>query len=398
MSKRIMCYTWTGINIIGKKISGTINAANKTIAKEKLEKTNLTVLSLKINNFTLSFTKKRFTPKNRFDFTQQLHLLLQASIPLADALELIANTADNMQIKTMSTSLKEKIISGISFSEALNTYSSIFEKAFCQMISAGEQSGKLEIVLAQLLENQEHVFKIKNNIAKALFYPSCILLIAFIISIGLLIFVIPQFSLIYNNFGAKLPIMTRCLISTSHYLCQQGIYYLIIIFLIAVILKRTITEKNRMQQFVFKLPFYQSLLVTHEIAQWSQLIAMTLSAGISLIDALHIANQAITQSRLQAQMQQVRETVIIGKSLYAALDLCHFFPMRAKTMINIGENSDALPYMMEKISSFYQQQLNETLERLSKLLEPVIMLIVSGFVSGLIVAMYLPIFRMGSVI
>ncbi|EKD44848.1 MAG: type II secretion system protein, partial [uncultured bacterium] len=310
-------YKWSGINAIGQKITGEINANNKIIAKQLIENNDVMLLSLKKNDPPFSFHQsKKLSHKQRLDFTQQLHLLLQASIPLADALALIASTSQNKIIQTTSNSLKEKITQGISFATALADFPDYFDKTYCYIISAGEQSGQLEIVLAQLIENQEQTLQIKNKIAKALFYPISVLCIAIIIAIGLLIFVIPQFKSIYDNFGAQLPTMTRCLISMSHYLGQHGVFYFMVIAVLFMGIRKIISGnqriKNRIDQLFFNFPLLKSLIITRQIAQWSQLLAMTLSAGIPLIDALHIANHAISQSILQAQMQQVRNAVIKG--------------------------------------------------------------------------------------
>jgi len=171
-----------------------------------------------------------------------------------------------------------------------------------------------------------------------------------------------------------------------------------IILLTNYFFKKNDRLKNTLRHLIFKIPMVKSILITGQIARWSQLLSMSLSSGIPLIDALQITNQAISQTLLQTQLCKVRESVMTGKSLHSALDQCCFFPERAKTMIAIGENADALSIMMKKIAIFYQHQLNETLDRLSKLLEPVIMIIVASVVSLLIVAMYLPIFRMGNII
>src|SRR3990167_1550037 len=333
-------FIWIGINNAGQKISGKISAENKIAAKTIIEKNDIALISIKKNYANLFSAKQKFTHKQRLDFTQQLQLLLQASIPLSDSLALI--------------------------------------------------------------ENQEQRLQLKSKIGKALFYPLSVLCIAIIIAAGLIIFVIPQFQSIYSNFGARLPMMTCCLISMSHYLSQHGLFYLVILTILFLILKKILSEhyflKNKMGQLFLKLPFVRTLLITKHVAEWSQLLAMMLSAGIPLVDALQIANQVISQPVFAQQMLDVRTAVIAGKSLHIALDICHYFPVRAKTMIAIAENADALPFMMKKIAILYQNSLNETLDRLSKLLEPVIMITVASLVSGLIIAMYLPIFKMGSVV
>ncbi|HLB56155.1 MAG TPA: type II secretion system F family protein [Coxiellaceae bacterium] len=395
-------FIWIGINNAGQKISGKISAENKIAAKTIIEKNDIALISIKKNYANLFSAKQKFTHKQRLDFTQQLQLLLQASIPLSDSLALIAKTSQDKIIQVFSAALQEKIISGTDFATALTDFPNHFTKTDCQMIAAGEKSGQLDIALTQLIENQEQRLQLKSKIGKALFYPLSVLCIAIIIAAGLIIFVIPQFQSIYSNFGARLPMMTCCLISMSHYLSQHGLFYLVILTILFLILKKILSEhyflKNKMGQLFLKLPFVRTLLITKHVAEWSQLLAMMLSAGIPLVDALQIANQVISQPVFAQQMLDVRTAVIAGKSLHIALDICHYFPVRAKTMIAIAENADALPFMMKKIAILYQNSLNETLDRLSKLLEPVIMITVASLVSGLIIAMYLPIFKMGSVV
>lgn len=399
-------FTWTGIDSSGIKVSGKIFSDTKKNAHNKLENNNITALSIKKANsfFLFSFTRK-ITRKDRLDFTHQLLLLIQSGIPLADALTLIANASSHPVYQNIINTIKEKIVSGSQLSTALSHFPEHFDTAHCKMIAAGEQSGRLEMVLEQLIENQENRIKIQRKITQALLYPISIICIAIAITVGLLIFVIPQFHDIYNNFGAQLPTMTRYLIAMSHNLKKHGLFFILsvssIVLPIKIFLKkrkRSDRLKNALYHFMFKIPIVQSVMATEQITRWSQLLSMTLSSGISLIDALQIANQAISQPVLQKQLEEARESVITGKSLRAALDQCCFFSDQIKTMIAIGENADALSTMMKKIAVFYQHHLNETLDRLSKLLEPVIMITIASFVSGLIIAMYLPIFRMGNII
>ena len=396
-------FTWIGINASGKKISGNLLARNKKIVQEKLLSDHVTILSIqKKLSITLFSKAKKFTHKQRLDFTQQLHLLLQSGIPLVDALSL---TADNSPCKTTQTlinKIKEKIITGNPFAKALRDFPDCFDSTFCQMISIGEQSGQLEFVLSQLIENQEHQAAMKNKIAKALFYPATVLCIAILISIGLLIFVIPQFSSIYQNFGAQLPSMTTALIHLSkiitHHLLMIPFCIVLFFALIQIGFKKNNALKNKINDLLFRIRPYRSLYMTKQIAQWGRLIGMMLPTGIPLIEALQIANRTMTQSQLQQQMQNVQKGVVAGESLHAALNHCPHFPKRAKYLISIGENADALDVMMNRLAAIYQKKFETTLDHLSKLLEPVIMIGVAGLISGLIIAMYLPIFRMGSVI
>ena len=241
--------------------------------------------------------------------------------------------------------------------------------------------------------------QLKNKTTKALFYPISVFCVALLISAGLLIFVIPQFSAIYANFGGKLPVLTQEVIAISNMLKKHGVFFLTIItsavFIFNFFLKKL---SGDVSCALLKIPFLKSIIITKTVAQWSQILAMTLSASIPLIDALQMANDAVVSSKLRRMLNQTRDAVIAGKSLQTALALCPTFPIRVKYLISIGESADALNTMTGKISALYEQQLFDALDRLSKLAEPVIMIVVASLISGLIVAMYLPIFRMGGVI
>lgn len=394
-------YQWTGIDLSGKKTSGNINAKNRNHALLLLSEHAIAVLSIRKIQMIFSHAKKT-SPKDRLDFTQQLQLFLQAGIPLSDALSLIANTSSHHAISQIIAQIKEKIISGMRFSAALQSFPAVFDPTYCQLIAAGEESGELEKVLTQIIDNLEQALHFKNKIVKALFYPISILIIAIVITIGLLIFVIPQFSAIYSNFNAQLPSMTRVLIFASNIIMHHTIEIIctLVIFILCLYLfyKKCLERNITIQNYLFLIPPYRSFVMTKEIAHWSRLLSITLQSNIPLSDALTIAHHVISNLKIQQQMTTVMQQVNAGKSLYAALDFCPYFPIRAKYLISAGENADALNIMMTKISLIYTQKLDRVLDHLSKLLEPVIMIAVASVISGLIIAMYLPIFRMGSVI
>src|SRR3990167_10319674 len=317
-------FTWIGIDAAGIKVSGKLFSETRNTVCAKLENSHITVLSIKKINplFSLSMTKK-FTVKERLDFTHQLRLLMQAGVPLTEALSLIANTASHPIYQNTVNRIKEKIIAGTCFSAALSQFPEYFDTTYCKMIAVGEQSGQLEMILEQLIENQENHQQIHGKITKALFYPISVTFIAMAITAGLLIFVIPQFRAIYDNFGAQLPMTTRLLIAMSDYLQKNGLF--LIMFITPIILltnyffKKNDRLKNPLRHLIFKIPMVKSILITGQIARWSQLLSMSLSSGIPLIDALQITNQAISQTLLQTQLCKVRESVMTGKSFQSAL-------------------------------------------------------------------------------
>lgn len=388
-------YFWTAVDHSGKILSGEIDGLNKKSVFNHLIKKEMTPLSIKKKFFTFSFNKK-ITKQDLLDFTKELFILLHSGITLLNALTLILDSSQNLNFKNILTTIREKIINGESFFAALSTFPVIFNPIFCQMIFAGEHMGQLEDVLKQLIYSQERYLNISKKISKALFYPISVLIIAILISIGMLVFVLPQFQTIYNNFGATLPSITQRIIHLSQMIHAHFFIILLTLSLVFLSFKFYFRKKHYLTLF-FKIPFFNRLMMIQQVAIWSQLLSMGLSAGIPLIESLQIATEMISIQKIRCEMSLVKSNVVAGKTLHHALECCPHFPTRAKHLISIAENADALPPMMINIAAIYQEKFEFLLDRLSKLLEPVIMILVALMISSLIIAMYLPIFRMGSV-
>lgn len=394
-------YAWTGLDARGKKMTGMLRAKTKLHATVLLQKNEITILSLQRKYFLLGMHQK-LTRKNKLDLMHQLQILLQSGISLSDALTLIAKTSPNKATQIISRQLTEKIISGKSFANALSDFSAIFNITDCKMIHAGEMTGELERVLTQLISDQHQKIQLKNKIVKTLLYPTIIFCCAILMAMGLLIFVIPQFATLYQNYDAQLPLITQCFIHISHFMQKNilGIIMALLLLIMIIIASRDHFLKiwQHCQPLLFLITPYRAFVVIKQVAHWSQLMTLILQSHIPLIDALHITEDTLPNIFFKTHMHAVNQEVIAGKSLYAALNHCPHFPAYAKHLISVGENADALDSMMGKIAQIYREKLDALLDLLSKLLEPVIMLGVTGLVSGFIVAMYLPIFRMGNII
>lgn len=395
-------FTWTGINKTGNKVTGKILSNNKTAAIHELQKNDVIVLSIKKNilHFNLAFTKK-FSKKHCLHFTQHLHLLLETGLTLVESLTLIITMTDDQSLKKIITCIRDDIISGFSFATALAKHPNHFDDIYCKIIEAGEQCGQVNFVLEQLIDNIENQIHTQEKIGKALFYPLCMMGIGFMICILLLIFVIPQFQQIYANFNAPLPLLTQEFIDFSKALITHKIYFLGILFLFIFLYKITSHKKglHHIIRILFShLPMIHSLLITKEITRWSQICSIALSSGIPLVETLHIANHTITNIKLYQALEKTTQSISKGQSFYAALSHCDDMTSEIKKMIGMGENADALPFMLKKIARYHQKKLNDKLDRLSKLLEPVIMIAVASLISGLIIAMYLPVFQIGNAV
>lgn len=394
-------FFWSAINLQGQHQQGTLTAENKKNARKILTEKHFTILSLKKQRFCF-FTQKKFSEKDLCDFTKQLLLFIRSGIALKPAFQMMIHASKNNTIKTILSQIQEKIIAGMSLSESLSAFPDYFNVTYCTLIRAGENSGTLEIILKQLIEEQTKKRHIKQKIIKALLYPTVVLCIAMLVTLGLLLFVMPQFHDIYQNFGASLPFLTQSLISASDLLKKEGIEIIAIltalIWLFKIMLKKSFFIKTQVGRALLCCPGISTLVIMKNIAMWSQVFATLMTAGIPLLETMSIANQTISHPIIQKALQHVFLKVKSGMALHQALQMTRYFPTRAQQFIEIGENTDSLETMMQQIATLYQEQLSDTLDHLSKLLEPVMMIVIASIIAGMILAMYLPIFQMGNII
>lgn len=395
-------YHWVGIDKNGFKKSGEHFASSKTIVKNNLERQKILPLNIqkhKKNIFSLQCD--RFTTKQRLDFTEELYWLLQSGTALTEAIDTIASTYTNTHLKKMLTSIKNTLLSGESFSIGLSAFPMAFDTTYLQLITVGEQTGQLEKMLKQLITHQKTLSTLKSNIMKAMVYPISVFIISIGITIGLLIFVVPQFAHIYQSFGAQLPETTQLLIQISKTLSSHFFLFITLIAssiaLIKAIWRYYPQPKKALSQFLLKTPIIKKWITIALIAQWSQIFSTLLNAGTPLIEALTLSSKAVTHSDFQHKMSNVIKQIVSGNSLSDALKNHSYFPERFHQHIRIAESADTLPVVIEKMATAYQHQLNNLLGHLSKLVEPVIMILIASGIAMLIIALYLPIFRMGSI-
>lgn len=392
-------FKWIGITSDGLKAGGDIESTAKTTAIKILDEKNITVLSIKkkysINNKGYFF--KRST-NSLIDFTESLLWLLQGNIKLANAIKIILNSTTDKQLKKILAKILTELTAGSTFSYAIGQHTTFFPNTYRQLITAGEKSDQLEKTLSQAHAHLSKQLTLKNKINKAMIYPTCVLIITFLITIGLLVFVIPQFQEIYKSFNAKLPAITLNLISLSQFITQHAVLTIAMITFTLIIFRYLIMKHTVFfNKALLMIPIYKQWVSITQTAQWSQTFAITLSAGISFTDALFIANQTITHLTYANEMANVYDQVTAGKHFCAALSTASLVPDRAQQFIQVAENTDALPQAMAKLSMLYQQQVDTTYDHLSKLIEPVIMIFVACGIGTIIIAMYLPIFKMGSI-
>jgi len=269
------------------------------------------------------------------------------------------------------------------------------------LIEAGEQSGCLTEMIQQLISYEEKITQLKSKILKSMIYPVSVIIIAILLFIGLVIFVIPHFQQMYQSFNAKLPFLTQQLINMSQHLMHHWLLISLTIIFPAYVFyiayKNYLAFNIFIKRILIKLPLIKNIIINFNIVMWSQIFATTLTAGIPFIDALKISNSSITNALFKAEMISLEDNLISGVSLQESIQSLKILPLRAKQLIIIGENTDNLLPIINKLAALYHQILDDLLDHLSKLVEPVIMILLSIGVAGFIIAMYLPIFEMGNI-
>ncbi len=402
LSQAIQYYYW-GHDNTGKKVYGEITATNTMIAKAILHKQgiNITYISQRSMRFRM-FTKNSITNKDITYFTRQLATTLQAGIPLIKALEIVIQTTKGQNFKNLLIRIKDDIANGQSFANALQKHPHHFKPVYCNLIYAGEQAGALDTFIEGLANYQERLEVLKAKIRKALWYPAAIIFVAVSVLTLLMVFVIPQFKTMFNAFGANLPWFTQLIIETSEWLQQYG-YFVIavgIVMIFALVYSQKYSPRIRQQrdQLLLIIPFIGSLVQKAIITRFSRTLAITFAAGIPLIDALQVTAKTLGNTVYRQAIVRLSIEVTKGTPIYLATRNTSLFPELVIQMLAIGEASGTLEAMLLKIADIYQQQVDNSVDSLSNLIEPVIIAMLGISIGGLVTAMYLPIFKLGNII
>lgn len=396
-------FYWEGINKAGQIVNGEMEAANQTIVKVELRRQGIVLK--KISKKRHAFWKikgRRITPANITIFTRQLATMLAAGIPLVQSLEIIIRSQHQPKLKDIVTQIKNDIEAGSTITQALRRHPRYFNELFCSLIDAGEQSGSLDIMLEKIASYKERIESIKGKIKKALFYPAAVLVVAVLVTATLLLFVVPQFETLFKNFGAELPTMTQLVINLSmllqHYWWTVLILFLALIVGIAYLHRHSPQFTFMVDRLSLKVPIIGPILKKAAVARFARTLSVTFAAGLPLVEALQVVSSATGNRLFSLATLQVRDNVSTGQPMQAAMRKSDLFPDMVVQMIGIGEESGSLEQMLTKVATIYEQEVDDAVDGLSALLEPIIMVILGVIVGGLVIAMYLPIFKLGSVI
>lgn len=397
-------FLWHGVNRKGKKINGELTANNVIELKAQLRKQGITPSRVKKKPkalFGLS-GDKAIAPADIALITRQIATMLGAGVPLVQTIQMIGSGNDNGKIRKLLGDIGTKLSSGIPLSDCLRNHPIYFDDLYCDLVASGEQSGALETIYGRIATYKEKAEALKSKIKKAMTYPISVLVIAAIVTSILLIFVVPVFQEIFAGFGAELPAFTLLVIGISNFMQAYWYFGLAGIFGAGFLFKRAHRNSQKLRDtvdvYILKIPVVGPLLEKAAVARYAQTLSTTFAAGVPLIDALESAAGASGNAVFRDAILEVRTEVSSGMQMNLAMRNCKIFPDMVIQMVAIGEESGAVDDMLSKVANVYEQQVDDAVDGLTALLEPMIMAFLGVVIGGLIIAMYLPIFQLGKVV
>lgn len=394
-------YSWQGISHQGNKIKGQQDAVHPELLRLALQRKGFS--KIKISRKNLLFDV--FHNINHQDiiiFSRQMAMLLKAGIALAQALAIIGDGSKKIKMKHLMFNIKNSVEQGDALAGTLKKFPQYFNALYCSLISVGESSGSLDVMFMRVTLHKERIESLKKKAKKALFYPMTVIVVAVIVTVTLLVFVVPQFEILFHSFGAQLPLPTRVVINVS--LCIQnhaGLIFLFFAFLsVGIVASYRYSRRfvSFVDQMVLRLPLVGGILRKAIIARFVQTFSVTYTAGLPLADGLYIVANVAGNNIYRQAIQQVRKEILGGQTLRYALNQSNLFPEILLQMVAVGEESGTLEAMLVKLSDIFEEEVNSRVDNLSNLLEPSIMILLGLVIGGLLVALYLPIFKLGSVI
>ncbi len=396
-------FTWVGLDKRGIKIKGEQISKSASLVKAGLRAQGINPQVVKPKAKPLfGKTGKKITGRDIAVFSRQLATMMAAGVPMVQGFEIVAGGQSNPRMKDMLTDIKTEIEGGSALNEALGKYPVQFDELFVNLVKAGESAGVLDTVLDTIANYKENIENIKGKIKKAMFYPAAVLAVAFIVASILLIFVIPQFEAVFKNFGADLPAFTQMLVAMSRFMVSYWwmVFGILIggIFGLVMLYKRSDKFAHFIGRTLLKIPVVGQILRQSAIARFARTLGVTFRAGVPLVEALDSVSNATGSVVYNDAVKRIREDVAVGHQLQLAMRQTNLFPNMVTQMVAIGEEAGALDAMLFKIAEFYETEVNNAVDALSSLLEPMIMVIIGVVVGGMVVGMYLPIFKLGSVV
>ena len=402
-SDGMQVFVWEGTDKRGAKMKGEVPGKSMNLVRAELRRQGITPTVVKPKPKPLfGGAGKRVTPGDIAVFSRQLATMMKSGVPIVGGLEIIAGGQKNPKAKELYNSVRSQIEGGASLHEALSKHPVQFDELYRNLVHAGETAGVLETVLDTIASYKENIETLKGKIKKALFYPATVVAVAILVSAVLLIFVVPQFQAVFKSFGADLPAFTKMIIAASDFMLS---YWWLILFAVIgagfgfmFFKKRSLAFQHFIDRMILKVPVVGQIMHNSAIARFARTLAVTFQAGVPLVEALDIVAGATGNTVYETAVKRIRDDVSVGYQVNVAMRQVNLFPHMVIQMAAIGEEAGALDTMLYKVADFYENEVNNAVDALSSLLEPMIMIIIGGVVGSMVVGMYLPIFKLAAAI
>jgi type IV pilus assembly protein PilC len=391
-------FQWEGRDKTGKAVKGEIRATGEAAVSAQLRRQGITVSKIKKS----TARGKKITEKDLALFTRQLATMMKSGVPLLQAFDIVGKGHSNPSVSRLLLDIKTDVETGSSLEAAFRKFPLYFDNLYCNLVGAGEAAGILDSLLDRLATYREKTLAIKSKIKSALFYPVSIIVVAFVITAVIMIFVIPAFKTLFSSFGANLPTPTLVIMAISDFFVQWwwaifggtggGLYAFFYFW------KRSKKMQDAMDRIMLKIPIFGPLLRIASIARWARTLSTMFAAGVPLVEAFDSVAGAAGNVVYFDATKQIQREVSTGTSLTVAMQNTNVFPSMVIQMASIGEEAGSLDAMLTKVADFYEAEVDDAVEALSSLMEPIIMVVLGTLIGGMVVAMYLPIFKMGEAV
>ncbi|WP_434030378.1 type II secretion system F family protein [[Pseudomonas] boreopolis] len=402
-TSQLQPFIWEGTDKRGVRMKGEQAARNANLLRAELRKQGITPSVVKAKPKPLfGGSGSPIKPKDIAFFSRQMATMMKSGVPIVAALEIIGSGHKNLRMKKLVNDIRTDIEGGASLHEAISKHPVQFDELYCNLVRAGEGAGVLETVLETIADYKENIEALKGKIKKALFYPAMVIAVAIIVSAILLVFVVPQFEEVFKGFGAELPAFTQMIVAASRFMVSYWWLLLIIAigsatgFIFAY--KRSKPMQHAMDRLILKTPVIGQIMHNSSIARFARTTAVTFKAGVPLVEALGIVAGATGNKVYEESVLRMRDDVSVGYPVNMAMKQVNLFPHMVVQMTAIGEEAGALDAMLFKVAEYFEQEVNNAVDALSSLIEPMVMVFIGTIVGSMVIGMYLPIFKLASVV
>lgn len=401
-AEKLQAFVWEGKDRKGNKTKGEVSGTNLALVKAQLRKQGIIPDKVKRKPKPLLGGSKKITPFEIAMFTRQMATMMKAGVPLVQSFDIVTDGLENQGLKELISNIRNDVASGTSFANALRSHPKHFDDLYCNLVDSGEKAGALEQMLDRIATYLEKTETLKKKVKKAMTYPIAVIIVAIVVTAILLVKVVPQFESLFAGFGADLPVFTQFIIRISEWM-QQWWFLLLLGIVGAVFAFREAKRKSHkfsdlVDKYVLKLPVVGEILDKSAVAKFGRVLSTTFASGVPLVDALESVSGATGNAIYRDAVLKIRDDVSSGTQLQATMRQTGVFPVMAVQLTAIGEESGNLDEMLEKVADHYESVVDDMVDNLTALMEPMIMAVLGVLVGGLIIGMYLPIFQMGQVV